>query len=537
MAKQFVFDVAAREALRRGLDQLADTVKVTLGPRGRNVILDKKWGSPAVTNDGVTIAREIDLPDPFENMGAQLGREVSTKTQDVAGDGTTTAVVLTQAMVRRGLRMVAAGANPMAVKRGMDRAAAALVEEIGRRAKKIRQTAEIGNVAVLAANNDEILGRMIAEALEKVGREGVVTLEEGKGLLTTLEVVEGMQFDRGYISPYFITDPERMEVELEDCRILICDRKISNLNDLLPLLREVLQAQNPLLIVAEDVDGEALAGLVVNRLRGTLNVVAVKAPGFGDRRKAMIEDLAVLTGGRVISEETGSKLENATSKDLGRAARVVVDRESTTVVDGRGKKTEIKARVDLLRRLIDESTSDYDREKLQERLARLSGGVGVIRVGAATEAEMKETKARAEDALAATRAAVAEGIVPGGGLTLLRAASVLDAVPASGDETLGVDVVRRALSAPLARIAHNAGRDGLVTVEEVKSARGASTGFNAQTLALEDLVGAGVIDPAKVVRVALQNAVSIAGLILTTETLVTEVPDPKDPEEGETPLD
>jgi len=537
MAKQFVFDVAAREALRRGLDQLAETVKVTLGPRGRNVVLDKKWGSPAVTNDGVTIAREIELPDPFENMGAQLGREVSSKTQDVAGDGTTTAAVLTQAMVRRGLRAVAAGANPMAVKRGMDRAGRALVDEIARRSKKIRGTGEIANVATLAANNDAKLGAMIAEALEKVGREGVVTLEEGKGLETTLEVVEGMRFDRGYISPYFITDPERMEVELEDCVILIHDKKISNLNDLLPLLQQVVGAQASLLIVAEEVDGEALAGLVVNRLRGTLNVAAVKAPGYGDRRKAMLEDLAVLTGGRVVSEETGMKLEGATLKDLGRAGRVVVNKDDTTVVDGRGKKADLKARTELLRRQIEEATSDYDRDKLQERLARLTGGVGVIRVGAATEVEMKETKARAEDALAATRAAVEEGIVPGGGVTLLRAAPVLDAIPAAGDEAIGVDVVRRALAAPLAQIAANAGRDGLVTVEEVKSAAGAGTGFNAQTLALEDLAAAGVIDPAKVVRVALQNAISISGLILTTETLVTEVPEPVEDEDGEAPSD
>ncbi len=532
MAKKIVFDVQARDALRRGLDQLADTVKVTLGPRGRNVVLDKKWGSPAVTNDGVTIAKEIELPDAFENMGAQLGKEVSTKTQDVAGDGTTTAVVLTQAMVREGLKVVAAGANPMAVKRGMDKAGAALTAEVARRSKKIRQPGEVASVATLAANNDEKLGGLIAEALEKVGSDGVVTVEEGKSLFTTLEVVEGMRFDRGYISPYFITDPERMEVTLTDPVILIHDKKISTLQDLIPLLEQVVRAGKSLLVVAEDVDGEALAGLVVNRLRGSLDVVAVKAPGFGDRRKAMLEDLAVVTGARVISEDAGMKLDKVTLADLGKAARVVVDKENTTVVDGAGKKADIKARIELIRRLIADTTSDYDREKLEERLAKLTGGVGVIRVGAATEAEMKETKARAEDAIAATRAATEEGIVPGGGVTLLRASSVLEGLEAPGDEALGVDIVRKAMSAPLYWIARNAGLEGSVLVEQVREAKGASTGLNARTLEIEDLVKVGVIDPAKVVRTALQNAVSIAGLILTTETLVADLPEPDEGEGG-----
>ncbi len=537
MAKQFLFDVTAREALRRGLDQLADTVKVTLGPRGRNVVLDKKWGSPAVTNDGITIAREIELPDPFENMGAALGREVGAKTQDVAGDGTTTAVVLAQALVREGLRRVAGGAHPMAVKRGMDRGTAAVVDEIARRSRKIRRKEEIASVATLAANNDEDLGGMIARALDRVGRDGVVTIEEGKGFETTLDVVEGMRFDRGYISPYFITDPERMEVVLEDCLILIHDGKISNLNDLLPLLQEALEAGSPLLIIAEDVEGEALAGLVVNRLRGTLDVVAVKAPGFGDRRKAMLEDIAVLTGGTVISEVTGHALGKVVVADLGRAARVVVDKENTTLIDGAGAGKDIQARVALLRWNLEESASGYDREKLEERVARLTGGVGVIRVGAATEVELKETKARAEDALAATRAAVEEGIVAGGGVPFLRAAAVLDGMSPPGDEALGLDVLRLALSAPLARIAANAGLDGPVVVEQVRGARGADTGFNARTLEIENLVAAGVIDPAKVVRSALQHAVSIAGLILTTETLVAEVPEEEDEDDGEAASD
>jgi len=533
MAKQFAFDAAARDALRRGLDQLADTVKVTLGPRGRNVILDKQWGAPAITNDGVTIAKEIELPDPFENLGAQLGKEASSKTQEVAGDGTTTAAVLTQAMVRHGLRAVAAGANPMAVKRGMDRATAAVVEDLARQAKKIRRPSEVTSVATLAANNDESMGRIIAEALEKVGTDGVVTIEEGKGLRTTLEVVNGMKFDRGYISPYFITDPERMEVELVDGLILLHDRRVGSLNDLLPILEKVARTGKGMLIVAEEIEGEALAALVVNRLRGTLNVVAVKAPGFGERRKEMLEDLAVLTGGQVISEETGRKLETVALADLGRARRIVVSLDDTTIVGGGGKKADIRARADLLRRRLAEADSDYDREKLEERLARLVGGVGVVRIGAATEVEMKEAKARAEDALAATRAAVEEGIVAGGGVALLRAAERLGELEGSGEESLGIRIVKRALVAPLAQIAANAGAEGSVVVEEVRGLKGQSMGFNARTLDYEDLIEGGVIDPAKVVRSALQNATSIAGLILTTETLVTE--GEETPAEGEGP--
>jgi len=532
MAKAFLYDDAARETLRRGIDQLADTVRVTLGPRGRNVVLDRKWGAPTVTNDGVTIAKEIELADPFENMGAALAREVSTKTQEMSGDGTTTAAVLAQALVREGLRVVAGGVNAMGVKRGMDKATAAVVAEIARRAKKIRERTEISQVATLAANNDPALGAMIAEALEKVGKDGVVTVEEGKGLATALRVVEGMLFDRGYISPYFITDPERMEVELENPYLLIHDKRISQLQDLLPLLEQVVGQGRGLLIVAQEVEGEALAGLVVNRLRGTFSVVAVKAPGFGDRQKAMLEDLAVLTGGVVISEDAGRRLESAQLKDLGRAERVVVTRDETTVIGGRGKPADIRARTEQLREQIAEASGSYDREKLEERLAKLQGGVGVIQVGAATEVEMKEIKARAEDALAATRAAVEEGVVPGGGVALLRAAAVVDALDLSEAERVGARVLQAALRAPLSQIARNAGLVGEVAVEQVLAKRGAAVGLNAMTFAVEDLVKAGILDPAKVVRTALQNAVSIAGLVLTTETLVAEMPE-EDDAEGE----
>jgi chaperonin GroEL len=527
MPKQFAFDAEAREALRRGFDQLANTVRITLGPRGRNVVLDRKWGAPAVTNDGVTIAKEIELPDPFENMGAQLAKEVSAKTQEISGDGTTTAAVLAQALLAEGLRVVTSGANPMAVKRGMDKAAEAVVAEIGRKAKKVRGTSEIASVATLAANNDEALGRMIAEALDEVGKDGVVTIEEGKGLTSTLEVVEGMKFDRGYVSPYFITDPERMEVELENPYLLLLDKKMSSLQEIYPLLEKVLPTGRPLLIVAEEIEGEVLATLVVNRLRGTFQGVAVKSPGYGDRRKAMLEDLAVLTGGAVISEETGRRVQDTVLGDLGGAARVVVGKDDTTVVGGKGKRAAIDGRIARIKQEIEDATSDYDREKLRERLAKLSGGVGVIKVGAATEVEMKEVKARAEDALAATRAALEEGIVVGGGVALLRAASVLDGLGLEGGEQLGARIVKKALAAPLKQIADNAGLEGAVIAEQVGETRGANQGLNATRGVIEDLVAAGVIDPAKVVRTALQNAVSIAGLILTTETLVAEVPEEK----------
>jgi len=528
MAKAFLYNSEARETLRRGIDQLANTVRVTLGPRGRNVVLARKWGPPAVTNDGVTIAKEIELADPFENMGAALAKEVSTKTQEIAGDGTTTAAVLAQALVREGLRIVAGGVHAMGVKRGMDRAAAVVVAEIARRSRKVRERKDIAAVASLAANNDAVLGELIADALDRVGKDGVVTVEEGKGLDTSLRVVEGMLFDRGYISPYFITDPDRMEVELENPYLLIHDKKISQLQDLLPVLEKVVGQGRGLVIVAQEVEGEALAGLVVNRLRGAFATVAVKAPGFGDRQKALLEDLAVLTGGAVISEDAGRRLDSAGLDDLGQAERVVVTRDETTVVGGKGTKAAVRARAEQLRKQIAEATGDYDREKLEERLARLQGGVGVIQVGAATEVEMKEIKARVEDALAATRAAVEEGVVPGGGVALLRASSALDALDLSGAEAAGAKVLRKALRAPLAQIAGNAGWVGEVVVEKVLAASGASTGFNAMTGGIEDLVQAGVIDPAKVVRTALQNAVSIAGLVLTTETLVAEIPEEDD---------
>jgi len=524
MAKQLLFDAAAREALQRGVDKLANTVKVTLGPKGRNVVLDKKFGAPTVTNDGVTIAKEIELENPYENMGAQMVKEVATKTQDVSGDGTTTATVLTQSIVREGLRHVASGANPMQLKRGIDRAVTAVVADLKKQSKAIKTPTEIAQVATISANNDPEIGTLIADAMDKVGKDGVITVEEAKGLDTSLEVVEGMEFDRGYLSPYFITDPERMEVSLEDVQILIHDKKIAAIKDILPVLEKVAQTGRPLLIIAEDMEGEALATLVVNKLRGILNVVAVKAPGFGDRRRAMLEDIATITGGRLITEEAGFKLENAVLSDLGKAKRVVIEKETTTIIEGGGKKTEIKARVDQLKREIEDSTSDYDKEKLQERLAKISGGVAVIHVGAATEIELKERKARVEDALAATKSAVEEGIVPGGGVALLRAQVAVSKLEAKGDEKSGIDIVMAALDAPARTIAANAGAEGSVVVEKIKAQKGA-VGYNAATGEYIDLVAAGIVDPTKVTRSALQHAASIAALLLTTEALITDRPE------------
>jgi chaperonin GroEL len=529
MAKQLEFDAAAREALRRGVDKLADAVKITLGPRGRNVALDKKWGAPSITNDGVTIAKEIELEDAYENMGAQLLKEVATKTQDVAGDGTTTATVLAQSIVREGLRHVTAGANPMTLKRGIEKAVEAVVADLKKRSQPVQGRDDIAHVASISANNDETVGALIADAMEKVGKDGVITVEEAKTISTTLEVVEGLQFDRGYISPYFVTDAERMEVVLEDAYILIHDKKISGMKDLLPVLEKVVQLGRPILIVAEDVEGEALATLVVNKLRGVIAGCAVKAPGFGDRRKAMLEDIAVLTGGRVISEEIGVRLEKATTDDLGRAKRISIDKDNTTIVEGSGKSAEIKERIQQIRKQIDDTTSDYDREKLQERLAKLSGGVAVVHVGAATEIEMKERKARVEDALAATRSAVEEGIVAGGGVALLRAIKAAAAAPVEGEERLGRDIILRSLEEPARMIASNAGEEGSMVVEKIKAAVG-NTGYNAAAGRFEDLVKAGVVDPTKVVRSALQNAASIAALLLTTETIISERPEEE--EEG-----
>ena len=531
MAKQLRFDSAAREALQRGVDKLANTVKVTLGPRGRNVVLDKKFGSPTITNDGVTIAKEIELEDSYENMGAQLLKEVATKTQDVAGDGTTTATVLGQSIVHLGLRYVTAGANPMVLKRGIDRAVHSVVADLKKQSKPIKTPAEIAQVATISANNDSEIGKLIADAMDKVGKDGVITIEEAKSLDTSLETVEGMQFDRGYMSPYFVTDPERMEAVLEDALILIHDKKIASIKDILPILEKVTQVGKPLLIVAEEVEGEALATLVVNKLRGILSVVAVKAPGFGDRRRAILEDIGILTGGRLITEEAGLKLENAVLSDLGRAKRIVVDKDDTTIVEGAGKKTEIKARVDQIRREIEESTSDYDKEKLQERLAKIAGGVAVVHVGAATEMELKEKKARVEDALAATKSAVEEGIVPGGGIALLRAQAGLAKLEAKGDEKVGIEIVAHALETPLKMIATNAGAEGSVIVEKVKAMKG-PMGYNAATGAFEDLIAAGIVDPTKVARSALQNAASIASLLLTTEAVITDVPEEEKPMPG-----
>jgi chaperonin GroEL len=521
-AKELLFNTDARSKLKRGVDALAEAVKVTLGPKGRNVVIDKKFGSPTVTKDGVTVAKEIELSDPIENMGAQMVKEVATKTSDLAGDGTTTATVLAQAIFREGLKNVTAGANPMELKRGIDKAVEAIVEQLRTLSVPSAGKKEIAQVGTISANNDKEIGNLIAEAMEKVGKDGVITVEEAKGLETTLETVDGMQFDRGYLSPYFVTDPEKMEAAMDDPYILIHDKKISSMKELLPVLEKVAQSGKGLVIIAEDVEGEALATLVVNKLRGTLKVAAVKAPGFGDRRKEMLRDIAVLTGGQVISEEVGFKLENATLNDLGRAKRMVVDKDNTTIIDGRGKEGDIQGRIGEIRAAVEKSTSDYDREKLQERLAKLSGGVAVINVGAATETEMKEKKARVEDALHATRAAVEEGIVPGGGVALIRAQSALDKIRGTEDEKIGVEIVRRAIEEPIRMIAQNAGAEGSIIVDKIKESKDKNFGYNAQTGNYEDLVKSGVIDPTKVTRTALQNAASIAGLLLTTECVVVE---------------
>ncbi len=521
-AKELHFNVDARAALKRGVDKLAEAVKVTLGPKGRNVVIDKKFGAPTITKDGVTVAKEIELSDPLENMGAQMVKEVATKTSDIAGDGTTTATVLAQAIFREGLKNVTAGSNPMSIKRGIDKAVAAIVEELKKISVPTKGKTEIAQVGTISANNDKEIGNLIAEAMEKVGKDGVITVEEAKGLETTLETVDGMQFDRGYVSPYFVTDPDKMEAVLEDPLILIHDKKIGSMKDLLPVLEKVAQMGRPLLIIAEDIEGEAMATLVVNKLRGTLRVAAVKAPGFGDRRKAMLQDIAVLTGGQVISEEVGFKLENAVVTDLGRAKRVVVDKDNTTLIDGAGEDDKIQGRIKEIRAAIDKSTSDYDKEKLQERLAKLAGGVAVINVGAATEAEMKEKKARVEDALHATRAAVEEGIVPGGGVALIRAQRALKTLKLEADEQIGVDIIRKAIEEPIRMIVQNAGGEGSIVVEKVRASKDDAYGYNALTDSYENLVHAGVIDPTKVTRTALQNAASIAGLLLTTEAIVVE---------------
>ena len=539
MAKQIVHGEQSRAAILRGVNQLADAVKITLGPKGRNVVLDKKYGSPTITKDGVTVAKEIELKDATENMGAQMVREVASKTSDVAGDGTTTATVLAQAIFREGVKTVAAGANPMALKRGIDKAVERATREIKKMSKPV--TGEmIAQVGTISANGDHSIGELIAEAMEKVGKDGVITVEESKTMETALEVVEGMQFDRGYLSPYFVTDAETMKAVLENPVILLSEKKISAMRDMLPILEQVAKLGKPILIIAEDVEGEALATIVVNRLRGTINVAAVKAPGFGDRRKAMLEDIAVLTGGKVISEDLGIKLENVKLEDLGTARRVTIDKENTTIIDGGGETSDLQARVKTLKTQIEDSTSDYDREKLQERLAKLVGGIAVIRVGAATETELKEKKARVEDAMHATRAAVEEGIVPGGGVVFIRAAKVLDKFKlfegnnedepgGDADEQIGVNIVKRALEEPLRQIVSNAGKEGAVIVERVRAEKNPNTGYNAVTEKFEDLVAAGVIDPAKVTRCALQNAASIAGLMLTTEALISELPDDDKP--------
>ena len=527
MAKQLKFSEEARAAIKIGVDVLADAVKATLGPRGRNVIIEKSFGSPLVTKDGVTVAKEIELSDKFQNMGAQMVREVASKTSDVAGDGTTTATVLAQRIYQEGSKLVAAGYNPMDLKRGIEKAVEAVAAELKRMSKATKDPKEIAQVGTISANNDETIGNIISEAMAKVGKEGVITVEEAKGMETTLEIVEGMQFDRGYLSPYFVTDPERMEVILEDPYILIHEKKISNMKDLLPLLEQIARSGKPLLIVAEEVEGEALATLVVNKLRGTLHACAVKAPGFGDRRKAMMEDIAVLTGGKAIAEEMGIKLEAVQLTDLGRAKRVVIDKDNTTLIDGAGKKADIEGRVKQIRAQVEETTSDYDKEKLQERLAKLVGGVAVINVGAATETEMKEKKARVEDALHATRAAVEEGIVAGGGVAYIRAAGVLDSLKLHHDQQAGVDIVRKALYEPAKQIAINAGQDGGVVVDKIKSGKGAY-GYNAANEEFEDLIKAGILDPTKVTRVALQNAASVAGLMITTECAIAEKPEDKE---------
>src|SRR2546425_1321159 len=524
-AKQLIFDEEARQALLRGVEKLSRAVKATLGPKGRNIVLDKKFGSPTVTKDGVTVAKEIELEDPYENMGAQMVREVASKTSDAAGDGTTTATVLAEAIYREGLKFVTSGGNPIGIQRGIQKAVDAAVAHLDKIAKKVKDKEEIKQVATVSANWDTQIGEIIADAMDKVGKDGTITVEEAKSIDTTLEVVEGMQFDKGYLSPYFVTNAETMEVKLEDAYILIYEKKISSLKDLLPILEKIAKIGKPLLIIAEEVEGEALATLVVNKLRGTLNVCAVKAPGFGDRRKAMMEDIAILTGGKCITEDLGIKLENVQLEDLGRAKSIVIDKENTTIVEGGGKSGDIQGRVNQLKREIEETTSDYDKEKLQERLAKLAGGVAVINVGAATETEMKERKARVEDALHATRAAVEEGIVPGGGVALVRCLSAMDTVkPENDDERIGVDIVKRAVEHPARVLADNAGVEGSVVVQEVKKRKG-NEGYNVSTGVYEDLVKAGVVDPKKVTRTALQNAASIAGLLLTTECLVTEIPE------------
>jgi chaperonin GroEL len=527
-AKQLVFEEAARQALLKGVNKLARAVIATLGPKGRNVVLDKKFGSPTVTKDGVTVAKEIELEDPYENMGAQMVREVASKTSDAAGDGTTTATVLAEAIYAQGLKFVTAGANPISIQRGITKAVETAVEQLAKISKKVKDKEEIKQVATVSANWDATIGEIIADAMDKVGKDGTITVEEAKSIETTLDVVEGMQFDKGYLSPYFVTNAETMEAKLEDAYILIFEKKISSLKDLLPLLEKVAKVGKPLLIISEEVEGEALATLVVNKLRGTINVCAVKAPGFGDRRKAMCEDIAILAGGKFISEDLGIKLENIQLEDLGRAKSIVVDKENTTIVEGHGKSSEIQGRVNQIRRQIEETTSDYDREKLQERLAKLAGGVAVINVGAATETEMKEKKARVEDALHATRAAVEEGIVPGGGVALLRCLPALDSLKLGGDEQIGVDIVKRAIEEPLRALAANGGVEGSIVVQEVKKRKG-NDGYNVATGEYEDLVKAGVVDPKKVTRSALQNAASIAGLLLTTECLITELPEKDKP--------
>jgi chaperonin GroEL len=526
MAKEVKFDQDARGKMLAGVDQLANAVRVTLGPKGRNVVIEKSFGSPTVTKDGVTVAKEIELEDRFENMGAQMVKEVASKTSDVAGDGTTTATVLAQAISREGSKLVVAGMNPMELKRGIDAAVRAITDELARMSKPTRDAQEIAQVGAISANNDPTIGQFLSEAMEKVGREGVITVEEAKSMETTLDVVEGMQFDRGYLSPYFVTDPERMEVVVDEALILLHEKKISSMKDLVPLLEQVARQGKPLLIVAEDIEGEALATLVVNKIRGTLNVAAVKAPGFGDRRKAMLQDMAILTGGQVIAEELGLKLENVTLKDLGTAKRIVIDKDNTTIIDGAGAKKDIEGRCAEIRSQIDDTSSDYDREKLQERLAKLVGGVAVVQVGAATETEMKEKKARVEDALHATRAAVEEGIVAGGGVALLRCIKSLDGLGENEEQEAGVNIIRRAIESPLRRIAENAGIDGSIVVDKVKNSKG-NNGFNAATEDYEDLIKAGVIDPTKVVRTAIQNAASVASMLLTTEAMVAEKPEEK----------
>jgi chaperonin GroEL len=526
-AKQLIYRENARHHMLEGVEKLAKAVKVTLGPKGRNVVLDKKWGAPSITKDGVTVAKEIELEDRFENMGAQMVREVASKTSDVAGDGTTTATVLAEAIYREGLRNVTAGANPMALKRGIEKAVEVVVEELKKLSKPVKDRKEISQVGTIAANGDQVIGDLIAEAMEKVGKDGVITVEEAKAIETSLEVVEGMQFDRGYISPYFVTNPEKMEAVLEEPYLLIHEKKISVMRDLLPLLEKIAQTGKPLLIIAEDVEGEALATLVVNKLRGTLKCAAVKAPGYGDRRKAMLEDLAILTGGKLLSEDLGIKLENITMEDLGRCKRVVIDKENTTIIEGVGRSQDIEGRVKQIRTQVEETTSDYDREKLQERLAKLVGGVAVIKVGAATETEMKEKKARVEDALNATRAAVEEGMIPGGGVALIRSMAAVERLKLDGDEAVGTMIVKRALEEPIRQLAYNAGAEGSIVVQKVREGTGAF-GYNVATDAYEDLLTSGVIDPTKVTRTALQNAASIAALMLTTEALIAEVPEKKD---------